>query len=188
MSIKKYSGGAWQDVNFVKRYSNGTWREVNEVKAYKNGAWQRVFPDEILVKYCPLDLSEDEMNVDWSQVSENELKISFRSNIDTSLLFYLDFSESITDVEFIFSADYSPDDDFNVVFFLNSRKVLERLIQAGEGYVSTSGFAAEQIVVSSTSHFTQISQLNWQNYGVRMPSDIDWHFYIRSAKNKLKWK
>ncbi len=187
MSVKKYTGGAWQNISSAKRYSNGTWREVSEVKAYKNGAWERVFPDEVLVKYCSLDLSEYEMNVQCIQVSENELKISFRSNIDTSLLFYLDCSQIITDVEFIFSADYSPDDDFNVSFFRNSRKVLERTIEAGESYVSTSGFA-EQIVVSTSSAFTQISQLNWQNYGVRMPSDIDWHFYIRSAKNKLKWK
>lgn len=188
MSIKRYTGGAWENVNSVKRYENGSWKEVNEVKAYKNGAWERVFPDEIQIEYCKLDLSEYSVSKQFRQLSEKELEISFHSTADSPLLFYFDFSQPILDVEFIFTSGYSPDDDFYALFFYNGREVKESCIEAGRGYVSVSGFA-DQIAVCGTTSVHEISQLRLEEHSFLMPADIvDWNFRIRSATNRLKWK
>lgn len=189
MSIKKYSGGSWQDVGSIKRYASGTWQDVNEVKAYKNGAWESVFPDEILIRYHSLDVSDYCVEIQFRQVSEKELEISFHANTESELLFYFDCSQMITDVEFIFesTSGYSPDDDFYVLFFRNAKKVLEKCIEAGKEYVSVNGFA-EQIAVCVTSNINQISQLDNREHAFYIPTDVEWTFRIRSTKNRLRWK
>lgn len=189
MSIKKYNGGAWENVNSVKRYENGVWKEVNEVKAYKNGAWERVFPDEIEVVYNSLDLSDYAVSIQFNQLSEKELEISFHpSDIDSELLFYFNFSQPILDVEFVFTSDYSPDDDFYVLFFYNGREVKEACVEAGRNYVSFSGFA-DQIAVCGTTSVHEISKLKLEEHSFLIPGGIvGWNFRIRSIKNRLKWR
>lgn len=39
MSVKRYNGSSWVDINTVKRYSNGSWVDCDFIKVYENGRW-----------------------------------------------------------------------------------------------------------------------------------------------------
>lgn len=48
MSLKRYSGGTWTDINSLKRYNSGAWINA-EAKRFENGAWKKIFPTEFVL-------------------------------------------------------------------------------------------------------------------------------------------
>lgn len=87
MSIKKYSGGAWKDVDSVKKYENGAWREVNSVKIYKNNAWEEIYPDGVSIEVTYHIYDGDMVSVNGHIVSDHAASINFgRTYTGTSLL------------------------------------------------------------------------------------------------------
>ena len=46
MALKRYSGGAWNNVSAIKRYSGGAWVNCSFAKKYINGAWETIYPSE----------------------------------------------------------------------------------------------------------------------------------------------
>ena len=49
--LKRYTSGAWTDVENLKRYSGGSWADCESAKRYDGSAWAEVWPGHLLMKY-----------------------------------------------------------------------------------------------------------------------------------------
>lgn len=47
MALKRYTNGAWTDIDDLKRYNSGAFASCESAKAYKNGAWEEVWGSAI---------------------------------------------------------------------------------------------------------------------------------------------